>query len=218
MVSRADRSEAVLVLFWSFLSLRSARHVPFFAIAAAPVLAAATAQLWARVAAAAASRAPQRVFWELAQDLGRSARVSLWLPLSAAIALAAVPLVGFPNSMFPVVAVERNLEHLTPVAGVPRVLTSDQWADYLIYRLYPAQRVFFDGRSDFFGAALGSDYRKLLSGEAPWRELLERYRFDLALLPHDWALSTALEHEPGWRLVYRDSVAVLYSREPGVTP
>ena len=62
---------------------------------------------------------------------------------------------------------------------MPRVLTSDQWADYLIYRLYPEQRVFFDGRSDFFGAALGSDYRKLQACERPWRELLERYRFQI---------------------------------------
>jgi hypothetical protein len=101
---------------------------------------------------------------------------------------------------------------------MPHVLTSDQWANYLIFRLYPRQRVFFDGRSDFFGPAIGSDYRKLLSGESPWRELLDRYQFDLALLPHDWALSTALEREPGWRLVYRDSVAVLFARDAGERP
>ena len=101
---------------------------------------------------------------------------------------------------------------------MPRVLTSDQWADYLIYRLYPQQRVFFDGRSDFFGPAIGSDYRKLLAGERPWRELLDRYQFDLALLPRDWALSTALEREPGWRQVYQDSVAVLYVTRRGAVP
>ena len=31
-----------------------------------------------------------------------------------------------------------------------RIFTTDSWADYLTYRLYPRQRVFFDGRSDFF--------------------------------------------------------------------
>ena len=49
-----------------------------------------------------------------------------------------------------------------------RVFTTDQWADYLIFRLYPQQRVFFDGRSDFFGAAIGSDYRKLLGCDKSW--------------------------------------------------
>jgi hypothetical protein len=218
LVPQADRFEAVLVLVWGFLALRSARHVPFFAIAAAPVLASAVARYWARLAARAGGSSPLRIFWELAQEFGRRPRASTWLPLSAAVVMAAVPAAGFPERIFPVQAVERNLEQLTPTAAMPRVLTSDQWADYLIFRLYPQQRVFFDGRSDFYGAAIGSDYRKLLSGESPWRELLDRYQFDLALLPHDWALSTALEREPGWRLVYRDSVAVLFARDPGERP
>ena len=218
LVPQADRFEAVLVLVWGFLALRSARHVPFFAIAAAPVLASAIARYWARLAARAGGRSPLRIFWDLAQEFGRRPRASAWLPLSAAVVMAAVPAAGFPEKIFPVQAVERNLQQLTPAAAMPRILTSDQWADYLIFRLYPQQRVFFDGRSDFYGPAIGSDYRKLLSGESPWRELLDRYQFDLALLPHDWALSTALEREPGWRLVYRDSVAVLFARDAGERP
>jgi hypothetical protein len=201
------------VLVWGFLALRSARHVPFFAIPAAPVLASAIARYWSLLAARAGGSSPLRIFWDLAQEFGRHPRVSVWLPLSAAVVMAAVPATGFPEKIFPVQAVERSLQQLTPAATVPRILTSDQWADYLIFRLYPHQRVFFDGRSDFYGPAIGSDYRKLLSGESPWRELLDRYHFDLALLPHDWALSTALEHEPGWRLVYHDSVAVLFARD-----
>jgi len=111
-------------------------------------------------------------------------------------------------------AVERNLAQLTRPA-MPRVLTSDQWADYLIFRLYPQQRVFIDGRSDFFGPAIGADYRELLSAEGSWRRLLDRYEFELALLPGDSALSTLLASEPGWRQVYRDRVAVLYARDAG---
>ena len=50
LASRAERFEGLLVLVWGFLALRSARHVPFFAIAAAPVLASAAARYWARLA------------------------------------------------------------------------------------------------------------------------------------------------------------------------
>jgi hypothetical protein len=218
MAARADRFSALLVVVWGFMALRSARHVPFFAIVAAPVVAAGIARYWARAAGRANGRAPLRIFWDTAQEFGRGARMSLWLPAAAAAVMMAAPTVGFPDSIFPVAAVDRNLGQLTPRAAMPRVLTSDQWADYLIFRLYPEQRVFFDGRSDFYGAALGADYRKLLAGEKPWRELLERYQFDLALLPHDWALSTSLEHEPGWHRVYEDAVAVLYTHDPGGTP
>ena len=213
LVPQSDRFEALLVLVWGFAALRSARHVPFFAIAAAPVLASGAAAYWARLAARAGGRSPLRIFWDLAQEFGRRPRASLWLPLSAAAVLAAAPTITFPVVVFPVQAVEANVLLLAPYDAMPRILTSDQWADYVIYRLYPRQRVFFDGRSDFFGSAIGSDYRKLMAGESSWRELLDRYQFELALLPHDWSLSTALDREPGWRKVYEDSVAVLYARD-----
>jgi hypothetical protein len=142
-------------------------------------------------------------------EVGAASRASLWLAVAAMAVMVTPPAVGFPESRFPVTAVERNWEGLS--AG-PRVLTSDQWADYLIYRLYPRQRSFFDGRSDFFGPELGCDYRKLFAAERGWRELLERYGFEMALLPHDWPLSTMLDREPGWRKVYGDGVAVLFVR------
>src|SRR5258708_2009594 len=53
------------------------------------------------------------------------------------------------------VAVARS--HLE-VLGSSRVLTTDQWGDYLIFRNYPRQRVFVDGRSDFYGPGVGGQY------------------------------------------------------------
>jgi hypothetical protein len=213
VAARANAFEATLVLLWGFAALRSARHVPMFAIVAAPVVAGAWATAWQRLAARAGARHPLRILWELAQDLGRRPRLSLCLPVAAVGAVLAAPAVGFPEAMFPVQAVERNVAQLAPGTAMPRILAPDQWADYLIFRLYPRQRVFFDGRSDFFGPALCTDYHKLLTGERSWRQLLDRYAFELALLPHDWPLGAALEREPGWRCVYRDEVAALYARE-----
>jgi len=207
--------ERLLVLVWAFASLRSARHVPFFAIAAAPVVASSCAGWWREAASRAGKSSPVRVFWQLALEFGRSAGVSLWLPVSAALVLTTAPGSNFPAVVFPVKAVESNLRQLAPGREMPRVLTSDQWADYLIFRLYPRQRVFFDGRSDFFGPQIGSDYRKLLAGEDSSVELLDRYRFEFALLPADWPLRTILERQPGWRRIYQDSMAVLYARDGG---
>jgi hypothetical protein len=93
-----------------------------------------------------------------------------------------------------------------------RVLTSDQWGDYLIYRLYPRTRVFFDGRSDFYGEAIGEDYRELLAAGRGSRDLMARYGFTVALLPLDWPLGQILERDPDWQVVYRDRQAVLLVR------
>jgi hypothetical protein len=217
LAPRADRFEAALVLIWGFAALRSARHIPLFAIVAAPVVASQAAAAWQRSAAKVKAGHALRVYWNLGRDLASRPRVTAWLPASAVTMLLLAPAAGFPDSRFPVDAVERNIDRLAPAGAMPRILTSDQWADYVTFRLYPRQRIFFDGRSDFFGPELGTDYRALMTADRKWRELLDRYHFELALLPHDWALSTMLDREPGWRKVYEDRVGVLFERTPPIT-
>lgn len=95
-----------------------------------------------------------------------------------------------------------------------RLLTSDEWADYLLYRNYPRQRVFFDGRSDFYGQALGEDYLKLMNGRPAWRTLLASYGFEAALLPVEWPLASMLKNEPGWRILEDDGKAILFQKQP----
>jgi hypothetical protein len=208
---RAPRFEGALALAWGFAALRSARHIPFFALAAAPVIAGSLAGWWRDAAPGSGLRA----WWEIGQDLGRPRAVSYWLPLLALVLLAvpATTAVEFPESRFPSRALERNIGWLAPAGRMPRILTSDQWADYLIYRLHPRQRVFFDGRSDFYGPVLGADYRELQCAGSGWHYALDRYGFERALLPREWPLATILDREPGWRRVYQDSVAAVFVRE-----
>jgi hypothetical protein len=141
--------------------------------------------------------------------------------LLGALALAAVlppsGLADFPGEFFPVAAVNRNLDRLTSSPAL-RTLTSDQWADYLIYRLYPRIRVFYDGRSDFYGDAVGDDYQSLLAGGPRYREVMERYGFTTALLPLDWPLVRILERDPEWTVVDRDKLGVLLTRRHTAAP
>jgi hypothetical protein len=213
---RGDRFEGALALAWGFAAMRSARHIPLFAVAAAPVLAGECARWWNLAVERSPKRSAGRVFWEMSQDLGRCRPATAWMAVAALAAVAAgrASAVEFPEARFPVRAVERNLDVLVPAASMPRVLTSDQWADYLIYRLYPRQRVYFDGRSDFYGPALLTEYRQLLGARKGWRETLGRRGFARALLPRDWPLSSMLDREPGWRRVYEDEQGALFVREP----
>jgi hypothetical protein len=216
---RARWFEAGLVFLWGFAALRAARYIPLFAVVTAPVVAAHGARWWAEWAARSPARSGVRLLWESSQALGARWRITPWMPLLGALALLAVlppaGLADFPAQFFPVAAVTRDAGLLT-ASPAARVLTSGQWADYLIYRLYPRLRVFYDGRSDFYGDAVGDDYQVLLTAGRRWPEVMARYRFSVALLPLDWPLGQILERDPGWRVVDRDAQAVLLVRNGGM--
>jgi len=95
------------------------------------------------------------------------------------------------------------------------VLTTDQWADYLIY-LHPEQKVFFDGRSDFYGPEVGDQFLRVLQGLPGWEKVIEKYRFNLALIPVDTAAAQLLKQSPRWQVVADDGKHILLVlREPG---
>ncbi len=212
---KANLFEAGLVMIFGFAALRSARYVPLFAVVAAPLIGVHVAGWWRGMAAGVPQGSAWRILWESSQALGSQWRVTPWMPALAVLAMCAVlPTAGladFPEQTFPVSAVNLNAALLTSPAGA-RVLTSDQWGDYLTYRLYPRTQVFFDGRSDFYGEAIGEDYRILQAAGRNTSEVMARYRFTAALLPLDWPLGQILERDPGWREIYRDRQAVLLVR------
>ena len=96
--------------------------------------------------------------------------------------------------------------------------TTDQWGDYLIYRGWPRQKVFIDGRSDFYGAAFGDEYLTLMNGHRGWENVFRKYDVNVALIPLDWPLVSLLDRDPGWRQVREDKLGVLYERIVRSTP
>ena len=88
--------------------------------------------------------------------------------------------------------------------------TSDKWAGYLIYKNYPRQKVFFDDRHQYYTEELIGDYLKIGGGSYPWRELLDRYRFNLVLCTVDSPLASLMKLQPDWKTVQDDGSAILF--------
>lgn len=128
----------------------------------------------------------------------------LWVQTPAVAARA-----GFAPEQFPVAAADR----LELLPGTVRLLCTDKYGGYLIYRFQGRLKVFFDGRSDFYGAEFLKQYGRLMQLRPGWRRQLQRYGFTHALLPADSPLAAALE-DAGWRRVYADRTAVLLERWP----
>jgi len=113
----------------------------------------------------------------------------------------------FPDLLFPTAIVHAHSDLILR----SRVLTTDQWGDYLIY-INPAQKVFIDGRSDFYGPEVGNDYLHLSNGSWDWQRLSDKYHFNLALLPTELPLSQILKLAPEWRVVEDDGKRILLVR------
>jgi hypothetical protein len=129
----------------------------------------------------------------------------------AAFALLRTPAIaartGFPSDQFPIQAAAQ-LEKLP--AGA-RLFAPDKFGGYLIYRFNGRLKVFFDGRSDFYGAEFLKQYARLVQVRPGWQEQWNTLDVTHALLPNDYSLIPALE-QLGWRVVYRDGTATLLAR------
>jgi hypothetical protein len=222
LLSRRKFPEALLLLFWAQQSLTSVRHAPIFALVAAPILAAELTDLWNRWTANKTKASIAGILRDLSNEFSRMPmQSSIWgvvLVTGLALANGQNWPADFPGIRFPIAIVDKHMEALAPLSGPkPRILSSDQWGDYLIYRFYPRVRVFVDGRSDFYGQEYGKDYIHLAGGNYRWPQVMDKYRFDLALIPVEWPLAELLKRDPAWRVKQDDGMAILLERRSPLT-
>ncbi len=223
LLAKKRFTEALLIGAWAHASLLSVRHVPLFMIVATPILARELTVLMEL--GAERGNAWLKILRDIADDYGGKARsasesgpVVFNLAGFAAIALIAVMLsvraedpkwkAEFPGFRFP----QRAADSLEDRIVGRRLLSTDQWGDYLVYRFYPEFKTFIDGRSDFYDPAIRDEYVALMNGRWGWQQILDKHGFEAALLPADWALASTLKIDPGWRLVYDDGEALFFER------
>jgi hypothetical protein len=212
---RREWTECLWILFFGAGSLVSARHIPLFIVMALPLVGLALNELWVKFTAGQPRSSVPGVLAGMSEKAtGNLQPVSVW----TAVFIVSVAL--FANSknwptdlsakFFPIPVVHEFADQL----GSARVFTTDQWGDYLLWTGYPRQRVFIDGRSDFYGDEIGRDYLTILEGLPGWHEAMARYKVNMVLLPPDTPLIELLSLHPGWRVLHRDKQAVLLALEP----
>ncbi|MBM3723955.1 MAG: hypothetical protein FJW40_00815 [Acidobacteria bacterium] len=208
---------AVWVLALAALALKSARGLPVMALAGLPVaLASITETLGNPVALRPALAGAVRNFVAYS---GRLVKLDRAVHGAALLALAAlftvlcfrIPAVragtGFPPGEFAVEAMPA-VEKLPADA---RILAPDKLGGYLIYHFAGARKVYFDGRSDFYGVEFMKWYIELIEVRPGWQGHVDRYGFSHALVPRRYSLGAALE-AAGWRRLYAGEEALLLER------
>jgi hypothetical protein len=178
-------------LFW--LGLSAQRHMPYFALAATPFIAAGVSDLWWRWRPASRFAVPRPVI------------VGVGVGLVAILAASVATAPFAPNeSRYPTAA----RAALARTSG--NLLNEYDWGGYLIWRV-PERRVFIDGRLFPFLPEVLTEYEEMVFMRPGWREQLDRHAIAQVLLQPDRPLVTALR-DLGWTIVSEDATAVVLER------
>ena len=217
-LAQRNLADFLMTVLFLAMALRSARSLPLAALVLLPIANGAITSALRHVSGLATGLDRLRIAFLEYSDrlriLDKRLSGAALVPFVAAFALliARVPAVashaGFPPDQFPVAAASA-IDKL-PVDA--RILAPDKFGGYLICRFDGRRKVFFDGRSDFYGADFMRQYIRLIEVRPGWRDQLTKFHFTYALLPNDYSLIPALE-QLGWRELYKDNVATLL-KEP----
>jgi hypothetical protein len=210
--------EGLWIIFWAHMALASVRHVPVFVTVTAPTIATEIASWWNAWTARAGKSSIAGIFNQMSADTLPVFRRTSILPLATVVVLAVMgrPIrwpADFPDEVLPVKMI--NDHPLQTLGG--RVLTTDQWSDYLIYR-DPTHKVYVDGRSDFYGPEVGNEYIALINGRWDWEQTLAKREFTSALLPVEASIAQLLKKRPDWHIVDDNGKQILLVRDAPLVP
>jgi hypothetical protein len=116
---------------------------------------------------------------------------------------------GFDPGRLPV----RSAEVIVQRGIHDPIFCPDSWGGYLIYRLYPQNKVFVDDRHDLYGEEFLKDYLKAIRLAPEWDKFLNEKHVNWALLPAESSLANMLEETSRWNVVHRDGTSELLERK-----
>ena len=194
---RIERYQLAHVLVWLHLALTSIRNAPFFAMAAAPALATLLDGL------------PLALLTSWKSD----DRPSIW-PAGATLSLLLVIVSGatlgsYNKTKWPVAA----FATLNRQPTATRLFHEQDWGGLIAADCQPARRSYLDDRFELFGKEAIVEYLDVLTGGPVWDTVRDRDKIEIVWLRPDRGLAKRLLKEPGWDVLYRDQVSILFRRE-----
>jgi hypothetical protein len=221
--------DLVLVLTFSILGLSAVRNGVWFALIAAPVL----ARYYPTIDFSAVTMTLRRLRigkallnWlatrrktvpPIRYRLNRQIAV-LMLTIVVLVSPWVYPHLGNPafgNTLWETSTPVGAMDYIQQHALQGNIFHPQIYGDYLIWRLWPEQRSFIDGRVHLFDDSVIRDYR-LSFHDSHWDERLARYDIKYLLLSKDedenrMMIETA-RASSAWQSVYEDSGSILFER------
>lgn len=205
-------TDFLFLLGFGYASLLSARHIPLFVLTTTPMLTDQLLDAWHQWRFSGQFKLRQY------RPGGKHIIVN-WLLLGVLTLGVTLQVAGTlsgneaaQREAFPADAVDFLVEN--EVSG--NMYNLYHWGGYLIWRLYPEQAVFIDGRADVYGDAFIDEYLHAYQLRKDWQETFERYDVNLVIIDKGSSLSTVLSESPTWEERYVGEKAVVFiQREQG---
>ena len=201
MVSKKSISPTniLLTIIFGYAALISMRNIPFFALAAVPVL---TEQIGSLIKIRTVTNVPSRIFRLMAPFL-----------LGCILLIAGLRFIQViqeqpktETEKFP----ETAVNWLQANAPAGNLFNSYNWGGYLIWRLYPQYRVYIDGRADVYGDAFIFDYMSIYNAEPGWEAKLNDHDIQTVLIESDAPLANMLRQSPDWHVSFEDKGSTIF--------
>ncbi len=196
----------LMIVLWAHFALVSARNIPLYLFVATPCIASMLPDICRNLT----------LVRRLSQTMSELSHFEK-MPRLYALSVLSVVLLSYMSFASNSELAARFDPHRFPESAIPfvasskgRVFTTDQWGDYLIYRLYPSVRVFYDGRNDFYGTEFVTKYLGVLNGQYDCEQQLERFRIATVVVKPDAPLASVLKNSRRWSLVFDDHSAVVF--------
>jgi hypothetical protein len=202
--------ELMLTLLFTYMALYSLRYIPLFAIIVAIILVKQAEYIVNQSDTRLMSFMKKRA--ERISLIDSSAKGYLWPVAGIFVVLVSVSsgnvVHRYDDKTMPVAAVDfMRQEHFKG-----NMFNNDEFGDYIIYKAWPEYKVFFDGRSDMYGAERIKEYYKITRIEPGWEDVLKKYDINWIIYNDKSTLSQFLLQREDWKLIYADKVANIFMK------
>jgi len=199
---RISITKIILALGFGFAALRSARHVPLFAIVVIPVLA---EQFSSLIKINPSAQAPSRLL--------RWTNTLMICAIALVMILTLIQLPGKQEEAMAINYPKEAVEWIIKNKPQGKLFNSYNWGGYLIWRLYPEYPVYIDGRADLYGGTFLFNYFDIYSVKSGWEEKLNQENIQVVIVESDSKLADALEQSSAWKISFEDNVSVVFTNK-----
>lgn len=208
---RKRPADMLLLLFWAHQSLQSRRHIPVFLIIALPVLADHLAGCGERLL-----QWLREGGWRPSTPLLRAITASalvLGIGIGVARAASTLPrgdLFEYSGGLWFYPRAACDVIEKNNWSG--RMYNEFDWGGYCIWRFYPRQKVFIDGRCEVYFDGAWENHQAVHYAQPDWADRLRIARVDTLLVKPESYLNQVVSTSHEWVRVHADPIAQVYRR------